>query len=466
MSEPTIQELLDWDRRHVWHAFTQMAEYEPLLIERGEGCTVYDHRGRAYLDGTGSLWCNVHGHRHPRVDAAIKDQLGRIAHTTNLGASNSTTVRLARRLAELLPELPHVFFSDSGATAVEVALKIAFQYWQQVDRASAVSGPLAPDESIPKSGQKRTRFMTLTNAYHGDTIGAVSLGGVERFHALFAPLLFKCIRVPAPDMYRLPEGITRATACGHYLAIAEQIFEQRHHETCALFVEPLVQAAAGMLMHPPGYLAGLRELTRRYGVLLVADEVAVGIGRTGTMFACQQERVVPDIMCLAKGLSGGYLPIAATMATTPIWETFLGSAAQGRQLFHGHTYGGNPLAAAAALASLELMESEMVLANLPKKVERLWSRLARVAKHVHVGDVRQRGMMAGIELVRSRRDKRAYPPAEERGRRACLAARERGVLLRPLGDVVVLMPPLSISVEQIDQLIDAVVYGIDQATKD
>lgn len=443
------RQLDDWDRELVWHAFTQMAEYGPLLIERGEGCRLFDIDGQEYIDGVSSLWCNLHGHRHPHIDAAIVEQLGRIAHTTSLGASNSTTVRLAKRLVEIAPAgLNHVFFSDDGATAVEVALKMAFQYWRQ----------------RPDPRPKKTSYLALGNAYHGDTLGGVSVGGVERFHALFAPLLFDVKRVAAPRLYRLPTGITRENALRHNLGELEAVLAAHHEQLAAMVIEPLVQGAAGMLMHPPGYLRGARELCSRYDVLLIADEVAVGFGRTGRMFACEHEAVVPDLLCLAKGLTGGYLPMAATLATDEIWRAFLGRYEDSKQFFHGHTYGGNPLAAAAALASLEVFENERVLEQLPEKIERLSLGLARLAPLKHVGDVRQCGLIAGVELVEDRATETPFDWRQRRGWRVCERARRQGVLLRPLGDVIVIMPPLAISSNEIDKIVDAVEDGIHAAT--
>ena len=451
MSEPSREDLERWDRQHVWHAFTQMAEYEPLLIERGAGCKLFDIDGREYLDGVSSLWCNLHGHRHPRIDAAIRAQLDRVAHTTSLGASNSTTIKLARRLAELAPPgLERVFFSDDGATAVEVALKLAFQYWRQ--------------RSDPRPA--KTTYLALGDAYHGDTLGSVSVGGVERFHAMFSPLLFQVERLPAPQTYRLPPGVDAAGALPHYLGQLEALLAERHEQIAAMIVEPLVQAAAGMLVHPPGYLRGVRELTRRYGVLLIADEVAVGFGRTGRMFACEHEDVAPDFLCLAKGLTGGYLPLAATLTTSEIWNAFLGRYAESKQFYHGHTYGGNPLGAAAALASLDVFEEERVLAGLPAKIARLGEHLARMSRHPHAGDVRQRGLIAAVELVLDRSTQAPYPWSERRGQRVCDRARELGVLLRPLGNVVVVMPPLAATLDEIDRIALAVEQGIVAATKD
>ncbi len=445
----TRDELRRWDREVVWHAFTQMAEYEPLLIERAHGCTLVDIDGREFLDGVSNLWCNVHGHTHPRLDEAIRSQLEKVAHVTSLGLSNPTTVTLAKRLTELAPPgLQHVFFSSDGSSAVEVALKMAFQYWRQ----------------CPEPRPGKTKYLAFTEAYHGDTLGSVSVGGVARFHEMFRPLLFEVIRLPTPDCYRLPAGVTRAAACRHYLDQLQRALHLHHEDLAAVVIEPLIQCAAGMVTHPAGYLRGVRELTRQYEVLLIADEVATGFGRTGKLFACEHENVAPDLLCLGKGLTGGYLPMAATLATNEIWQAFLGRYAEGRTFYHGHTYTGNPLAAAVALATLDVFDEEQTLANLPAKIDRLAEHLARIAAHPHVGDVRQRGLMAGIELVRNRETKEPYAWAEQRGYRVCDHARTEGVWLRPLGNVVVIMPPLAITLNELDRICTAAERGIAHAT--
>ncbi len=450
-SVATRDDLLRWDREIVWHAFTQMAEYEPFVIERAQGCELFDLDGQAFLDGVSSLWCNVHGHRHPRIDAAIVQQLGKVAHVTSLGMSNPTTIRLAQRLVELSPPgLEHVFFSDNGATAVEVALKMAFQYWRQC--------------ATPRPA--KTKYLAFDAAYHGDTLGSVSVGGVARFHEVFRPLLFEVVRGPLPDSYRLPAGVSAGDAASHYLGIVERLMREHHEELAAIVIEPLVQGAAGMVMHPPGFLRGVRELATRFDVLLIADEVAVGMGRTGRMFACQHEAVAPDLLCLAKGLTGGYLPLAATLATRRVWDAFLGDYASSRTFFHGHTYGGNPLGAAAALATLEVFAEERTLERLPAKIERLAEHLRRIAGWPQVGDTRQCGLIAGIELVRDRTGRIGYDWAERRGLRACQSAIRQGVWLRPLGNVVVIMPPLSITLEQLDRICRAAERGIQEATSE
>lgn len=443
--------LRTWDRTIYWHAFTQMAEYEPLIIERAEGCRLWDIEGREYIDGVASLWCNVHGHRHPTLDAALRQQLEKVAHVTSLGSSNPTTIRLAKRLVDLAPKgLEHVFFSDSGATAVEVAIKIAFQYWRQ----------------CPDPQPRKTLFAALGEAYHGDTLGAVSVGGVDRFNAVFQPLLFEIRRLPCPDTYRTPPDVPPRDLTDFYLSQAEELFRREGDRIAAFIVEPLMQCAAGMVAHPPGYLRGIRELTRRHRILLIADEVAVGFGRTGTMFACEQEGVSPDFLCLGKGITGGYLPVAATLTTDAVYEAFLGDYASLRTFFHGHTYGGNPLGCAVALANLDVFEQERTLERLPEKIRRLQHRLRRIAERPHVGSVRQKGLMAGVELVRDRATKEPYPWTERRGWKVCQAARELGVFLRPLGDVVVIFPPLAISLEELDRICDAVEAGIRRVTEE
>jgi len=449
MSDPTTEQLESWDRTLVWHAFTQMAEYEPLIIERADGCVLVDLHGNSYIDGVSSLWCNLHGHRHPKIDAAIHEQLDRVAHVTSLGTSNPTTIKLARRLVDLAPRgLEHVFFSDDGATAVEVAIKMAFQYWRQCDRPQP----------------EKTRYVALGEAYHGDTLGSVSVGGVQRFHAMFRPLLFAAFRVPCPNPYRRPEGVAAENLLDYHLGEMERLLQEHHQRISAVVIEPLVQAAAGMIVHPPGYLRGVRELTRRYGVLLIADEVAVAFGRTGRMFACEHEEVAPDLLCLAKGLTGGYMPLAATLTTDEIWRAFLGDYSEGKTFFHGHTYGGNPLGAAAALATLDVFEQEQTLAGLPAKIARLGEHLGRIAEHRHVGNVRQCGLIAGVELVRDAATRERYPMSEKRGIRVCRHALAEGVWLRPLGDVIVIMPPLAITTEQLDQIAGAVERGIIAGT--
>ena len=439
-----------WDREIVWHAFTQMAEYEPLVIDRAHGCWLVDLDGREYLDGVSSLWCNVHGHVHPRLNAAIRQQLDQVAHVTSLGMSNPTTVRLAKRLVEIAPDgLGHVFFSSDGSSAIEVALKMAFQYWRQCQNP----------------GPQKTKYIAYGDAYHGDTLGSVSVGGVDLFNEIFRPLLFDVIRLPSPTCYRMPPGVTQETACDFYLEQLQRCLAEHHEQIAAVIIEPLVQGAAGMVVHPRGLLTGIRRLTRQYGVLMIADEVAVGFGRTGRMFACEHEQVTPDLLCLGKGLTGGYLPMAATLTTGDVWQAFLGHYADARTFFHGHTYGGNPVAAAVSLASLEVFQEEQTLEQMPAKIDRLAEHLNRIAGLEHVGDVRQCGLMAGVELVQDCETAEPYPWQEQRGIRACHHALQQGVWLRPLGNVIVIMPPLSITLDELDQIGQAVYDGILAAQK-
>jgi adenosylmethionine-8-amino-7-oxononanoate aminotransferase len=424
----------------LWHPFTQMkgwAVEDAPAIESAEGAWLVDRAGRRYVDGVSSLWCNVHGHRHPRLDAAVRAQLDRVAHTTLLGLSHPPAEDLARRLVEIAPRgrgapLTRVFFSDSGSTAVEVALKMAFQYWQQ--SADARPG--------------RTNFVSLEDAYHGDTIGSVSVGGIDLFHSLYRPLLFDSLKVPAADA-----------------DVLERTLARHAHEVAAVVVEPLVQGAAGIKVQPRGFLRAVRDICDRHDVFLICDEVATGFGRTGTMFACEQEGVVPDLLCLGKGLTGGYMPLAATLSTERIYDGFLGDHDEFRTFFHGHTYTGNPLACAAALATLETFEEERTLERLAPKVELLRQLLTDLIGPLpHVGEVRQIGLMCGIELVSDRSTGAPYGPALRMGHEVTLAARRRGAIVRPLGDVVVLMPPLAIQPDVLEELVEVTADSIATAT--
>jgi adenosylmethionine-8-amino-7-oxononanoate aminotransferase len=421
-------DLAELDRRVLWHPFTQQrgweAEEAPILVDRAEGTTLYDTEGNAYIDGVSSLWCNVHGHRHPRIDAAVRDQLDRVAHSTMLGLSHPGAVELAARLVEIAPPgLTRVFYSESGSTAVEIAVKMAFQWWQH------------------RGETRRTRFVCLRNAYHGDTIGSVSVGGIELFHSLYRPLLFDALQAEAGDAEHLAS-----------------LLAAHGDEVAAVIVEPLVQGAAGMLMQPHGYLRRVRELCDEHGVLLICDEVATGFGRTGTMFACEQEDVTPDLMCLAKGLTGGYLPLAATLATERIYDGFLAEFEDFRTFFHGHTYTGNPLACAAALATLDVFEEDRTLQRLQPKITLLERLLARRVNPLPtVAEIRQRGFMVGIELTE-------FPLSARMGHQVTLAARRGGAIVRPLGDVVVLMPPLAIAAAELERLVDITADAIAEAT--
>jgi len=430
------------DRQLLWKPFTQMQLYEqspPLIVEEARGMWLRDIRGTPFLDGVSSLWCNLHGHRRAEIDSAVLDQLAKVAHSTLLGPSNVPAVELARELVAVAPskKLTRVFYSDSGSTAVEIAVKMAFQFWQQRGQ---------PGDA------ERTVFLCLENAYHGDTIGAVSVGGIDLFHSLDRPLLFSTGKASSPYCYRCPLGKSYPGCEIACLGALEQVFEQHEGKVAALILEPLVQGAAGLLVYPHEYLSGAVEIARRHGALVIADEVATGFGRTGTMFAVQRAGVEPDLMACAKGLSAGYLPLAATLATEEIYEAFKGEPTQYRTFFHGHTYTGNPLACAAGVANLRLFRELCVLDWVERKVGHWLPRLEALKQLPHVGDVRQLGLMAGIELVRDRDTREGFDPALQVGNRVCRCARERGVLIRPLGDVVVLMPPLNTSTDELDLL--------------
>ncbi|TWU34437.1 L-Lysine-8-amino-7-oxononanoate aminotransferase [Novipirellula artificiosorum] len=413
-----------------------MAEYEKLVISEAEGCWLTTTTGQRLFDGVASLWCNVHGHRHPSIDEAIRNQLGRVAHITTLGMSADITEALAERIVEITPgDLSHVFFSSDGSSSVEAALKMALQYWHQ--------------RQNPRP--KKTRYLAMSLAYHGDTTGAVSLGGIKYFHQLFAPIVFTPIRGPLPCSYRLPDGVSVDEACDHYAAEVETLLKQHHETLAAIVMEPLVQGAAGMITHPSGFLSRVRQLCDHYEVLLICDEVATGFGRTGRMFACDHESVTPDIMTIGKGLTGGYLPMAATVARPHLFEAFLAATAESKQFFHGHTFGGNPLAAAAAMASIDLFSENNLLESVEQKGRVLRSSLAGIANHANVGDIRGRAMMVGIELVKDRETKMPFDSAELVGKRVCQRATELGVWVRPLGDVVILMPPLIATDEELQR---------------
>jgi adenosylmethionine-8-amino-7-oxononanoate aminotransferase len=450
MTDPST--LVAWDRRHLWHPFTQMADWldeEPLVIAEAEGCWLVDTQGRRYLDGVSSLWCNVHGHRHPALDAAVRAQLGRVAHTTLLGLGSVPSIELAHALVHVAPAgLTRVFYSDAGATAVEAALRMALQYQQL------------------RGAMGRTRFASLVEAYHGDTLGAVGVGYSDTFHRFIADAVVPAVRLPPPHVFRWHHGMDAEAALAAALAEAERVFDAHGATLAALIVEPLVQGAAGMWVHPPAYLRALHALAHRHGALVIADEVATGFGRTGRMFACEHAGITPDLLCLAKGISGGYLPLAATLATDEVFSAFLAPYEEFRAFFHGHTYTGNALACAVGRASLEVFTVERTLERLAPKIGRLRERLAAdIAPLRHVGDVRQQGVMVGIELVADRETRAPYPPAARMGQRVVRAARGRGVMLRPLGNVLVLMPPLAIGPTELDLLCDVARDAIGDATE-
>lgn len=438
------------DAAHVWHPFTPMTEYagdsNPVIVA-GEGFELIDTDGRRYLDGVSNLWCNVHGHRVPELDTALHAQVDRIAHSTLLGLGNTESIALARELVAVAPRgLNHVFYSDDGSTAVEAALKIAFQYHlQRSDRPA-----------------RRPLYLAFDGAYHGDTVGAVSVGGIARFHAAYEPLLFHCLRLPTPALGAVPRGTTPADWFAHCRRELDTVLAAHRDEIAAVVIEPLVQMAGGILVHEPGFLAHLRQRTRADDIPLIADEVAVAFGRLETLFACEQESVEPDLLCLSKGLTGGYLPLAATLVTTSIYEAFLGRPEAGRTFYHGHTYTGNPLACAVARASLRRFGTHGVLDNATRLATRLAERLDAFRDHPHVAEVRARGLVAGIELVRDRASGLPFDPSLRIGHRVVLAARRRGVLIRPLGDIVEIIPAPAMPVALLDRVVTTVAESIDE----
>ncbi len=448
-STPSVKQLQQDARAYVWHPFTQMQEWEQqalLLITRGKGTHLYDVDGNAYLDGTSSIWVNIHGHRHPTIDQAIRHQLKNIAHTTLLGLSHPPAIQLAKALVRLAPKgLQKVFFSDNGSTAVEIALKMAIQYWQQ----------------CPRPQPRKTQFVHLGLAYHGDTVGGMSLSGIDLFQKPFSSLLFSGRhQVEPPYCYRCPLDLQFPQcqlACSDPL---ETLLQEKHEEIAGVIVEPMVQGVAGLIPSPPGYLRRLQELCRRYQVLFIADEVATGFGRTGRMFACEHESVSPDIMAIAKGMTGGYLPLAATLTTEEIYSAFLGAHHEGKTFFHGHSYTGNPLGCAAALANLSIFKTERTLTKVQRRTPQLSSFLNTLANDPWIGDIRQRGYMVGIELVQNPKTKEPFPVIDRIGHRVTLAARALGLLIRPIGNTIILMPPLSATLQELKQMVDIIKVAI------
>ena len=450
MSRPTTAELAAWDRQYLWHPFTQMQDWlaeEPLIIEAGDGNYLVDTDGNRYLDGVSSLWCNVHGHRKRELDEALIAQTRRIAHTTMLGLANVPATELAKRLIELAPPgLTRVFYSDAGATAVEIALKLALQYWQL------------------KGETTRTRFAALTEAYHGDTLGAVGVGYSETFHRFFRPVVTPALRLDPPHVFRWQQHQSPARAVELALADARRVFAEHGAELAALIVEPLMQGAAGMWAQPLGYLPALAELAREHGTLLICDEVATGFGRTGRLFAVEHEHVRADLLCLGKGITGGYLPLAATLASEAIFDAFLAPYERFEAFFHGHTYTGNPLACAVAVANLDVFAAEQVVERVQSRAALLAGLLAETAARIpQVGDIRQWGLMVGLELVRDAETRAPYDPALKIGQRVVRAARRRGVIIRPLGGVIILMPPLSITEAELERLVRVTAESIQEA---
>jgi adenosylmethionine-8-amino-7-oxononanoate aminotransferase len=451
MLEATKEQLQSWDKKYLWHPFTQMKDFvqeESLIIVDGEGVILRDINGKEYIDGISSMWCNIHGHRRKEIDNAIKDQLDKVAHTTLLGQSNIPAVKLAKRLVEITPEgLSKVFYSDNGSNAIEIAIKMAFQYWQYKDYKDKIN------------------YLSLQYGYHGDTLGAVGVSGIDVFHSVFKPLLLKTFIAPSPYCYRCPYGKDEATCSFVCLGKLEEILLQNSDTIAAMVMEPLVQGAGGMIVHPKGFLSGVKDLCEKYNVLLIADEVMVGFGRTGKMFACSHEHVTPDILTISKGLNGGYMPLAATLTTDEIYNAFLGQHSEQKTFFHGHTYTGNPLACSAALANIDIFENEKVIEGLAPKIRVFQKRLEQFKELKAVGDVRQCGLIAGIELVKNRETKEPYSWEEKIGIKVCLEARKRGLIIRPLNNVLVIMPPLSISISQLNNVMDISYESLEVVTE-
>lgn len=447
----TYEELARKNKEYVWHPFTQMKDYieeDPVIIERGEGRKLYDVNGNGYWDGVSSIWLNVHGHHVEELDNAIREQLNKIAHSTLLGLANVPSILLAEKLIELVPNgLKKVFYSDSGATSVEIAIKMAFQYWQH------------------KGKPEKKKFITMKEAYHGDTIGAVSVGAIDTFHQVYSTLLFDTLKVPYPYTYRSPYGTDKKVIVEKHLEEMEEMLQKHHKEVAAVIVEPMVQGASGIITMPDGYLKGLRELCTNYDVLLITDEVATGFGRTGKMFACEHDGITPDILTAGKGLTGGYLPVAITVTTDEIYNAFLGDYEEQKTFFHGHSYTGNPLGCAVALANLELFKTTNLVEQVAYKAEYVAKRLEAISELQHVGDVRQRGLMTGIELVENKETEKAYSWKERMGVRVCKRSRELGMIIRPLDNVVVFMPPLASTIEELDEMLEILYQSIQEVTE-
>ncbi|MCK5014059.1 MAG: adenosylmethionine--8-amino-7-oxononanoate transaminase [Candidatus Omnitrophica bacterium] len=445
-----VQRFVDGDKKYLWHPFTQMQDWldeEPLVIDQARGAYLRDTRGNYYLDGVSSLWVNVHGHGHKLIDRAVKSQVNRLSHSTLLGLSNAPAIELAEQLVAIAPKgLSKVFYSDNGSTSVEIAIKMAYQYWQNTGR------------------KQKKDIVHLANSYHGDTLGSVSIGGIDLFHKVYRNLIFKTISLDFPDCYRAPQGESYPDHAFKFIKKFERMLKDKHKTIAAFVVEPIVQGAAGMIMWPRGVLKKMRDLCKKYEVIFIVDEVATGFGRTGKMFACEHEDVSPDILCLAKSITGGYLPLAATLTTKKIFDGFCFDYKNQKTFFHGHTYTGNPLCCASGLANLKVFKKEKVLKKLQPKIKFLEARLKDFYDLPQAGDVRQRGFMVGIELVKDRDTKEPYPWEEETGARVCREARRKGVILRPLGNVIVLMPPLSITFKELEKLLDVTYWAIGKVT--
>ena len=436
----------------LWHPCTQMKDHEqlPLVpIKRGQGVWLEDFEGKRYLDAVSSWWVNVFGHANPRINQRIKEQVDQLEHVMLAGFSHQPVIELSERLVALTPAgLDRVFYADNGSSGIEVALKMSFHYWLN-------------------SGQPgKQRFVTLTNSYHGETVAAMSVGDVALFTETYKPLLLDTLKVPSPDCYHRPEGVSWEAHSRTMFVQMEQCLAEHHQQVAAVIVEPLIQGAGGMRMYHPIYLTLLREACDRYGVHLILDEIAVGFGRTGTMFACEQAGITPDFLCLSKALTGGYLPMAAVLTTDQVYQAFYDDYPTLRAFLHSHTYTGNPLACAAALATLDIFEQDDVIEANKALARRMASATAHLVDHPQVAEVRQTGMALAIEMVQDKASKTPYPWQERRGLKVFQHALSRGALLRPLGSVVYFLPPYVITEEQIDFLAEVASEGIDLATRD
>jgi len=443
------QELIEKSKKYLWLPFTQMKDYDenPLIIESAEGIKVKDIDGKEYFDGFSSVWLNVHGHRKKELDDAIKKQLNKIAHSTLLGMTNIPATELAEKLVKITPKnLTRVFYSDSGAEAMEIALKMAFQYWKNIGKS-----------------EKQT-FISMNNGYHGDTIGAVSVGSIELFHHVYGPLMFESYKAPIPFVYR-SESRNPEICRDECLYKLEQLLIEKHDTIAALAIESMVQGAAGMIVMPEGFLSGVRELCTKYNVLMIVDEVATGFGRTGKMFACEHEGVQPDLMAAGKGITGGYLPIAVTFTTEEIYKAFYDDYSTLKTFFHGHSYTGNQLGCAVAIENLRLFEQDQIVAQVSEKAEHLHKLLLELKDMPSVGDIRQLGFMCGIELVKSKETKESFSLEERMGYKVSLKMRELGMLTRPIGDVIVFMPPLVSTMEDLSAMVNIMKQAIDEVTR-
>ena len=441
------------DLAHVWHPCTQMKDHEQQLpmipIRRGEGVWLEDFEGVRYLDAVSSWWVNLFGHANPRINAAVREQLDRLEQVILAGFTHEPVIRLSEALTALAPNgLTRCFYADNGSSAVEVAVKMSFHYWRNVGRGA------------------KTRFIALSNSYHGETLGALAVGNVELYKAIYKPLLMDVITVPSPDCFEREPGESWAEHSRRKFTHMEAALQKHAHETAAVILEPLVQCAGSMRMYDPVYLELLREACDRHEVHLIADEVAVGFGRTGTLFACEQAGIRPDFMCLSKGLTSGYLPLSAVLTTEPVYAAFYDEYVKLNAFLHSHSFTGNPLACAAALASLDIFRTDNVLERNRALSAHLGRRARELESHPHVAEVRQRGMIVAVELVREKATRQPYPWQERRGLRIYRHALSRGVLLRPIGNVVYFMPPYVITPEQIDLVVEVAREGIELATCD